>query len=153
MSRPIEVVVSELSLEIDQESVIECLQLLDTIDGYSVPPGSLAVAFVDEQTCCSLHRDFFGDPDVTDVMTFPGDETDQHAGDIAICSSVALRASERENTLFAEELTLYLVHAWLHLAGFDDRDAKSIRSMRSAEAALLNRLRSDSRMLRARWCP
>jgi probable rRNA maturation factor len=30
-------------------------------------------------------------------------------------------------------MTLYLVHGWLHLAGYDDREPGARRSMRGAE--------------------
>ena len=39
------------------------------------------------------------------------------------------------------ELTLYLVHGWLHLAGHDDRAPGPRRAMRRAEAAALEVLR------------
>jgi probable rRNA maturation factor len=41
----------------------------------------------------------------------------------------------------AAELTLYLVHGWLHLAGLDDLTPRGRRAMRSGERRLLAALR------------
>ena len=152
MPRSIEVLVSEPFLEVDHESVTECLACLDELYTYSVPVGSIEVAFVDEKTCCQLHLDFFDDADPTDVMTFPGDPSDGHAGDIAICPAVAARRCRTEGTSFTKELTLYLAHAWLHLAGFEDKDEKTVGEMRAAENQLMAHLENASRLLRATWC-
>ena len=151
MPRPIEVIVTDPALELDTSSVVDCLNSLDGVEEFTVPDGSIEVAFFDESTCSILHRDFFGDPEPTDVMTFPGDPEDRHAGDIAICPGVAARASQQLATRFDEELTLYLVHAWLHLAGLDDRDQANLRQMRAAEERLMTGLRENLLLLRAAW--
>jgi probable rRNA maturation factor len=52
----------------------------------------------------------------------------------------------RKDRAFAEELTLYLVHGWLHLAGFDDLTPSKKRVMRRAEARAMKLLR-DQRCL------
>ena len=39
-----------------------------------------------------------------------------------------------------EELTLYLVHAWLHLAGLKDLDEEDRHKMRGAEAEQMEAL-------------
>ncbi len=149
--RQVEVVITDPSLELDVASVVGCLHALDEIDGFDAPRGSIEIAFIDEATCSRLHNDFFGDPDPTDVMTFPGDPCDEHAGDIAVCPSVANQRSREEGTTFAEELTLYVVHAWLHLAGLDDKEELAIRRMRAAEKQAMAHLRGKSRLLRASW--
>ena len=41
---------------------------------------------------------------------------------------------------FATELTLYLVHGWLHLAGYDDLKPALKRRMRAAEARAMGLL-------------
>ena len=151
MRRQIDVTVGDPALWIETGSVERCLAVLDNIEAYAVPHGSLGIAFVSSDACCRLHGEFFGDPDPTDVMTFPGDAADEHAGDVAICPEVAARQCIEEETAFNEELTLYLVHAWLHLAGLDDRDPASVAEMRAAESLLMQRLRDESSLLAAEW--
>lgn len=149
--RPVELLVSDPRLEIDEASLVRCVGTIDSHGGFSVPPGSLEVAFVDEKSCSRLHRLFFDDPDITDVMTFPGDAEDEHAGDIAICPAVAGPAARLSGLPFNEELTLYLVHACLHLAGLDDRTEADQRAMRDAEEQLMRHLRGAAALLAAVW--
>jgi probable rRNA maturation factor len=151
MNRAVEVLVEDPRLRLAPGSAEACLRALDACAGLAVPPGSLAVAFVDPANCCRLHGEFFGDPEVTDVMTFPGDPEDGHAGDIAICPAVAAEACAGHGLSFAHELTLYLVHAWLHLAGLDDRDPAAAARMRAAEAGLMAHLRDAGSLLDAGW--
>jgi len=151
MTRTIGVLCQDERLRIDPGKVEDCLHALDRCSRFQVPDGSLEVAFVDLPTCCQLHGDFFGDPDPTDVMTFPGDPEDEHAGDIAICPAVAAEACTETGLPFAEELTLYLVHAWLHLAGLEDHDPEAIARMREGESALMAHLRQEAALLHASW--
>ncbi|NQY32165.1 MAG: rRNA maturation RNase YbeY, partial [Coraliomargarita sp.] len=38
---------------------------------------------------------------------------------------------------FRQELSLYLIHGWLHLAGYDDRNDEDRAAMRTAEGIAL----------------
>lgn len=81
----------------------------------------------------ALHARYLGDPAPTDVITFPGDPELGAAGEICICAEVARTYAKKHGRDFARELTLYLLHGYLHLAGFDDRDARARARMRRAE--------------------
>ena len=153
MKREAGLIVEDRRLQISAESVENCLQQLDQAEPFIVTPGSIAVAFVTPEGSAQLHRDFFDDPEPTDVMTFPGDPEDNHAGDIAICPQIAAESARRESLPFDTELTLYLVHAWLHLAGLDDQDAEDRRRMRQAENRLMQLLQTSGACLEARWIP
>lgn len=146
--RPVSFVNLDPRLVIESASVIRCIRQFDALPAYVLPEGSIEIAFVGEKECRRLHETFFQDPEVTDVMTFPGEEEDQHAGDIAICPAVAAACS---GSLFARELTLYLVHACLHLAGFRDQDEGSRRAMRRAEGIILSHLHRTGGILVAEW--
>jgi probable rRNA maturation factor len=43
---------------------------------------------------------------------------------------------------FSSELTLYIVHGWLHLAGYDDLQPAKKRRMRAAEKRAMTLLRA-----------
>lgn len=73
------------------------------------------------------------DPTPTDVITFPGDPAMDFAGEICVSIEHAYAFAKRKNLDFARELTLYLVHGYLHLAGFDDIKPEWKRKMRRAE--------------------
>ena len=97
------------------------------------------------------------DPTATDVITFEGDSIAGLAGEICVSADTAskyvgleegpARAGPRSSgswTLqnpFATELTLYVVHGWLHLAGYDDLRPAKKRRMRAAEARAMKLLR------------
>lgn len=49
---------------------------------------------------------------------------------------------------FSSELTLYLVHGWLHLAGYDDLVPTKKRAMRRAEARAMKLLRTTGALPR-----
>ena len=153
MSRQVGLLVKDGRLAIPGDALESCVRSLDACPVFVVAPGSIEVAFVDEPSCCQLHNDFFNDPEVTDVMTFPGDPEDQHAGDIAICPAVAAIACAESGLPFNEELTLYLVHAWLHLAGLKDHDPEHQKEMRAGENLLMEHLRSNRTLLPCTWSP
>lgn len=153
-SRPVTVLNMDSRLTVDEASVRRCIGRLEGSPEFAVPAGRIEVAFVDPAECSRLHVSFFGDPEITDVMTFPGDPEDAAAGSIAICPEVAARAAAEGNHLpFPEELTLYLVHAWLHLAGLDDRDSAGRAAMRASEDRLMAGLREGGFLLDAGWIP
>jgi probable rRNA maturation factor len=107
------------------------------------PPGELSVAFLTDAALARLHGVFLGDPSRTDVITFAGDRSLGMAGEICVSADAAERqAAGRRGGGVAAELALYVVHGWLHLAGFDDRDPAARRSMRGAEARALRLLRA-----------
>lgn len=99
----------------------------------AIPAGELSIAIVDEAEIVRMHKEFLNDPAVTDVITFPGDEEDDLAGEICVCADFAARQAPLFDNDFDHELTLYLVHGWLHLAGYDDIEDEDRLAMRAAE--------------------
>lgn len=53
-----------------------------------------------------------------------------------------LATSRALQAKFSAELTLYVVHGWLHLAGYDDLQPAKKRRMRAAEARAMKLLRA-----------
>lgn len=129
------------------------------------PPGELSLVFLTDPALAQIHADFMDDPSATDVITFDGDPAAGLAGEICVSADTAAayvstpegRAPARPRSTasprrrrpartaadpaaFARELTLYLVHGWLHLAGYDDLRPDRKRRMRAAESRALNLL-------------
>ena len=116
----------------DVDSLLNALEQFVPI-GYD----EISVAFVSEATICKLHAQFLNNEDPTDVITFPADKGDSEKfGEICISVDEALKYVSI-NAL-ADELTLYLVHGWLHLAGYDDIDENDRLKMRQMEQAALH---------------
>jgi probable rRNA maturation factor len=107
----------------------------------SCPPGELSLVFMTDEALAALHGDFLDDPTITDVITFEGDPTLGSAGEICVSADAALRqtSGRRKSTkaksqaAFSTEVMLYVVHGWLHLAGYDDLQPAKKRIMRRAE--------------------
>jgi len=121
------------------------------------PPGGLSLAFLTDPALARLHADFLGDGTVTDVITFAGDPAHGLAGEICVSADAAARQihpARRRKTVrprsFRDELALYLVHGWLHLAGYDDLTPAKKRVMRAAERRAMNLARAALRRLRFR---
>lgn len=92
----------------------------------------ISVAFLPEATICDLHRDFLNDDTPTDVITFPAAPDDvERVGEICISVDEALKWIHVQ--ALPDELTLYLVHGWLHLANYDDIAEADRLKMRQME--------------------
>ncbi|MBP9913239.1 MAG: rRNA maturation RNase YbeY [Opitutaceae bacterium] len=98
------------------------------------PPGELSLVFLTDPALARLHADFLDDPTTTDVITFAGDPSLGTAGEICVSADTAATYAHRHGRDFSTELTLYVIHGWLHLAGYDDLAPAQKRRMRAAEA-------------------
>ena len=107
----------------------------------SAPDGELSLVFLTDPALAQLHADFLADPTPTDVITFAGDPAAGTAGEICISVDAALRQVDSRRD-YSAELTLSLVHGWLHLAGYDDLQPAKKRRMRRAESRALRLLRT-----------
>jgi probable rRNA maturation factor len=107
------------------------------------PPGELSVAFLSDRALAKLHGEFLDDPTPTDVITFEGDPAVGVAGEICVSADAATRQAGRGQA-FADELTLYVVHGWLHLAGYDDLKPLLKKEMRRAEARAMGLVRAGA---------
>jgi probable rRNA maturation factor len=107
--------------------------------------------FLTDPALAKLHADFLGDPATTDVITFEGDASLGTAGEVCVSADTAVSYAKRHGRDFSGELTLYLVHGWLHLAGYDDLVPAKKRAMRRAEQRALNLLRAAGVAPRFSW--
>ena len=117
------------------------------------PPGELSLAFVTDETIARVHGNFMSDPTPTDVITFEGDAGAGLAGEICVSADTAAAYAKAHGQDFAAELTLYVVHGWLHLAGYDDLQPAKKRVMRAAEQRALALLRATAAIPRFTLAP
>ncbi|MDQ8188246.1 rRNA maturation RNase YbeY [Pelagicoccus sp. SDUM812002] len=130
-----------------EESDIERLiRVLDKAGAFDAPLGELSIAFVEKDYIAQLHDQFMGDPSPTDVITFPADPDLDQAGEIIVCPQVAKEFAKREKLHFTDELSLYLIHGYLHLCGFDDIEDSDRALMRRAEKQALDIVRKAKAM-------
>lgn len=129
------------ALEYEESEIERLIHTLDKAGAFDAPPGELSIAFVERDYIAQLHDQFMGDPSATDVITFPADPDLDQAGEIIVCPQVAQAFAKKENLNFSDELSLYLVHGYLHLCGFDDIDDSDRSLMRRAEQQALEIVR------------
>jgi probable rRNA maturation factor len=81
-----------------------------------------------------LNRDFLGVDSPTDVLAFPGGETDPdsgslYLGDVVISYQRAQKQAAVAKHSIGDELQLLVVHGLLHLLGYDHTDEESKTAM------------------------
>ena len=124
-------------LESPENAAIACLKAIQESERFPIYDGELSIVFVDDETIAQVHADFMDDPTPTDVITFPAEPSMESAGEIIISVDHAKSRADELGEPFSKELTLYLFHGWLHLAGFDDRFPEEREKMREAEKQAL----------------
>lgn len=141
-ARALEIARRHPRLRIDRPSVAAALGRLDAhgrLFRGGCPPGGLSLVFLTDRALARLHGRFLDDPSPTDVITFPA-MGGAAAGEICVSVDAAVRRAGRSARRISQEITLYLVHGWLHLAGYDDSTAAARLAMRRAEARALGLL-------------
>lgn len=105
----------------------------------------ISVVLGDNEMIRTLNRDYLGSDTPTDVLSFPSEEINpetgfRYLGDIMISIPRALEQAETSNHPLSAELELLLVHAVLHLLGFDHADLEEKQLMWIEQTAILKTL-------------
>ena len=87
--------------------------------------------FVDDETIARIHADFLDDPTPTDVITF------DH-GEVFISLDTAQRQGSENNEPFEREVSRYIIHALLHLAGWNDHEEDERTEMHRIQEEILH---------------
>lgn len=111
---------------------------------FHIKTDQIDLIFVTKGIIQKLHKQFFQDDSPTDVITLPLDPIKNspagfhHLGEIVICPFIAMEEAKKRNITLKSELSLYLVHGFLHLVGYDDQKEKEKKSMRKKEKFFMN---------------
>ena len=122
-------------VSVDKPKLRRFVSLLDAELPHELraPHGTLSVAIFNDADLAKIHLDFMQNPAPTDVITFEGDEFDpDDAGEICASAETAFKNAPQFGNTASRELSLYVAHGYLHLAGVDDT-----KKMRAAEALAL----------------
>jgi probable rRNA maturation factor len=136
MPRDVHIHIAHPRLKLDKRAVAAVVHTLDKhADKFlgGCPEGELSLAFLTDKALARIHADFLSDPTPTDVITFEGNAKLGSAGEICVSGDTAAKYATQHGHDFSQELTLYVVHGWLHLAGYDDLKSEKKRLMRAAE--------------------
>jgi len=106
---------------------------------------NLNVVWTNDEHMAGIHNQFMRRSDSTDILTF---DYGKGRAEIIISLDTASRQARRYGQTFNQELTLYLAHGILHLAGIGDKSPTGRRQMRREERLLIQKLKDFDRMNR-----
>lgn len=112
--------------------------------------GEVVVMGCDDARIAALNADFRGKPKATNVLSWPAEEHEPHApgerpalpqddelGDIAIAYETCIAEAQAQSKTFDDHVTHLLVHATLHLMGYDHLNDPDAELMEASERAIL----------------
>ena len=109
--------------------------------------GEIGIHLVGPAEMARVNWDFLQHEGSTDVITFDHGSTGRHLhGECFICVADAEAQASEWHTTWSDELGRYVIHALLHLAGYDDLEPAARRVMKRRENAL-----TQSLVTQARW--
>ncbi len=99
----------------------------------------------DDARIAALNAQFRGKPAPTNVLSWPAGDVGGpgmavELGDIAIAYETCAREAREQGKAFADHVTHLLVHATLHLLGFDHIEPKEAAEMEALEVEILGKL-------------
>lgn len=115
--------------------------------------GEVVVLGCDDARIAALNTDFRGKPRATNVLSWPSVEHVPHTpgarpelpdevelGDIAIAFETCEAEARAQGKPFGDHVTHLLVHATLHLLGYDHENDADAETMEAAERSILHDL-------------
>jgi probable rRNA maturation factor len=107
---------------------------------------AVSVVFLSAEQMAEVNMETLGHVGPTDVISFdlrdpdlPAEE-DSPGIELYICPEVAAFEAEKRSLPYAREVTLYIVHGFLHMAGEDDLNPAAKRKMRRAEKRVIQKM-------------
>jgi len=105
----------------------------------------LCIRFSNDETVQTLNREWRKKDSVTDVLSFPmqdGDEpeADESLGDIILATPFTIHEATRLSRPVTDHMLHLIVHATLHLLGYDHIDDEDAKVMHKHERAAMNKL-------------
>ena len=114
-------VANRSGVAVDEDEAVELVRTVLAAEG--VDSGELGLAFVSPDESRALKRDHLGIDEATDALAFPVDGLEEipdglprQLGDVVVCPEVV-----------GKEWRAPIVHAVLHLVGYDHGDAMEAR--------------------------
>ncbi|NKB26406.1 MAG: rRNA maturation RNase YbeY [Rhodobacteraceae bacterium] len=115
----------------------------------ALDPDACAIALLacDDARIAVLNADFRGKPGATNVLSWPSGPwtptrlpQDGELGDIALAYDTCAAEAADQGKSLADHVTHLIVHATLHLLGFDHETDAEAAEMEALEVAILARL-------------
>ena len=104
--------------------------------------GQIGYIFCSDEYLLGLNKKYLNHDYYTDVITFDYSEIPVISGDVFISVEMVLNNSVIFGQLFEQELIRVISHGFLHLLGYKDKESEDIKTMRSMESLMMNRINS-----------
>lgn len=105
-------------------------------------PHQITLRLVGEQEGRALNQAYRGKDYATNVLTFVYDDVPAPlTGDFVLCAPVVAREALEQHKDLKAHYAHLVVHATLHLHGYDHEDAREAEEMEKMETALMAKLR------------
>jgi probable rRNA maturation factor len=124
------------SLPVDRRRVRAAVKAVLRDAGISA--AQVSIAIVDDRTIAALHREFLGDPEPTDVLSFVLERSGKCLeGEVVVSAETARTCAAKCKSTPQDELLRYVIHGMLHLVGCDDATPRQRAAMRKRERKYL----------------
>ncbi len=137
----IEIINNQNIIPIDQDFFLALIK--NILQRLNRNRATLNILIVDNKAIHEINIQFLQHDFPTDVITFPMNEDSQNPeqqsleGEIVISAEMAKELAETVGWTEVNELSLYLIHALLHLCGYDDLNEQDQTLMRKKEKEIL----------------
>jgi probable rRNA maturation factor len=101
---------------------------------------NVTLRIVDEPEGRELNGTYRGKDYATNVLTFVYDDTEQSSGDVVICAPVVARESAAQHKDLLAHYAHLVIHAALHLQGYEHDNDADAAEMEALEIALMVKL-------------
>ena len=136
----IEIANRQRALPVDRRILRRAVRAI--LDDEGVAEAEISLAIVDDRAIRELHRQYLGQDEPTDVLSFVLERNeDRLEGEVIASADTARTAAARYGNSPADELLLYVIHGTLHLVGYRDDDRPTRAAMRARERKYLAAIR------------
>ncbi len=121
--------------------------LTELVERKNYEIGELTYYFCNDEKILEANRQYLDHDYFTDVITFDAGVGEIVSADILISVDTVASNAEKYKVAFEQELNRVIVHAVLHLIGYNDKSEEEAKQMREAEneaLLLLNSLKRDA---------
>jgi len=135
----VEIANRQESLAVDEPLLRKAIH--EIISEAGITSGEVSVAVVTDEEIHVLNRKHLEHDYPTDCLSFVFDRSDDSLdGEMIVSADTAVSTAAELDWPAPNELLLYVVHATLHLVGYDDKSDEARRDMRKAERRIMRRL-------------
>ena len=105
--------------------------------------GIVSISFVGEKRIRNINKKFRGIDKPTNVISFPFMDSFgkiKIIGDIVICLQIAKKQAKKEGNNFTDYVAFLIIHAFLHLLGYDHIEEKDRVIMEKKEEEIFHKI-------------